>query len=159
VRAANSINLRFGVVRRVWVDANAGMNGNRTASSDVFHTGSGEATTATSYCYDWGRPPHRSKGLHGWSFNAYRLLQHRRQGRRHLRQPQHRARISVNLRATRRLGHTNSTTQRSGRHSLGGLWVLLRNKSPGQLFDRSSSNPWRSILQYVAGPGSNYEKT
>jgi large repetitive protein len=35
------------------VDAFAGMNGNRTASSDVFHTGSGDVTTTTSYCYDW----------------------------------------------------------------------------------------------------------
>jgi large repetitive protein len=34
-------------------DALAGMNGNRTASSDVFHTGSGDVTTNTSYCYDW----------------------------------------------------------------------------------------------------------
>jgi large repetitive protein len=34
-------------------DAFAGMNGNRTASSDVFHTGSGDVTTTTSYCYDW----------------------------------------------------------------------------------------------------------
>jgi large repetitive protein len=29
------------------------MNGNRTASSDVFHTGSGDVTTTMSYCYDW----------------------------------------------------------------------------------------------------------
>jgi RHS repeat-associated protein len=35
------------------VDAYAGMNGNRTASSDVFHTGSGDVTTNISYCYDW----------------------------------------------------------------------------------------------------------
>jgi large repetitive protein len=34
-------------------DAYAGMNGNRTASSDVFHTGSGDVTTNISYCYDW----------------------------------------------------------------------------------------------------------
>jgi large repetitive protein len=35
------------------VDTYAGMNGNRTASSDVFHTGSGDVTTNISYCYDW----------------------------------------------------------------------------------------------------------
>jgi RHS repeat-associated protein len=29
------------------------MNGNRTVSSDVFHTGSGDVTTTVSYCYDW----------------------------------------------------------------------------------------------------------
>jgi large repetitive protein len=29
------------------------MNGNRTASSDVFHTGPGDVTTEMSYCYDW----------------------------------------------------------------------------------------------------------
>jgi large repetitive protein len=34
-------------------DAYAGMNGNRTASSDVFHTGSGDVTTTMLYCYDW----------------------------------------------------------------------------------------------------------
>jgi YD repeat-containing protein len=29
------------------------MNGNRTASSDVFHAGSSDVATSTSYCYDW----------------------------------------------------------------------------------------------------------
>jgi RHS repeat-associated protein len=49
----HTLTYGFAATSGCGVDAYAGMNGNRTASSDVFHTGSGDVTTNISYCYDW----------------------------------------------------------------------------------------------------------